>query len=94
MRAGLISKALDAGKHVYCKKPVSDALDTAVSLAKEACQSGLKHGVVQDKLFLPGLMKLKLLRDSGFFGKILSVRGDFGYWLFEGDWGVTSQLHQ
>ncbi|MHA6689416.1 Gfo/Idh/MocA family protein [Devosia sp. A449] len=86
MRAGLIEKALAAGKHVYCEKPTSDSLDIAVELAKTARASGLKHGVVQDKLFLPGLMKLKMLRDSGFFGEILSVRGEFGYWVFEGDW--------
>lgn len=86
MRAGLLEQALDAGKHVYCEKPTSDDLDRAVALAKKARASGLKHGVVQDKLFLPGLMKLKMLRDSGFFGEILSVRGEFGYWVFEGDW--------
>ena len=86
MRASLIEKALAAGKHVYCEKPTSDSLEVAVNLAKTARASGLKHGVVQDKLFLPGLMKLKMLRDSGFFGDILSVRGEFGYWVFEGDW--------
>jgi predicted dehydrogenase len=86
MRAGLLEQALDAGKHIYCEKPTSDDLARAVALAKKARASGLKHGVVQDKLFLPGLMKLAMLRDSGFFGKILSVRGEFGYWVFEGDW--------
>ncbi|MCT7377017.1 Gfo/Idh/MocA family protein [Chelativorans salis] len=86
IRAGLLEKALAAGKHVYCEKPTSDDLTVAVDIAKKARASGLKHGVVQDKLFLPGLMKLKMLRDSGFFGKILSVRGEFGYWVFEGDW--------
>ncbi len=86
MRAGLLEQALDAGKHVYCEKPTSDDLGQAIALAKKARASGLKHGVVQDKLFLPGLMKLRMLRDSGFFGKILSVRGEFGYWVFEGDW--------
>ncbi|MEY9103409.1 putative dehydrogenase [Sinorhizobium fredii] len=91
MRADLIGKALDAGKHVYCEKPISDDLKIAVKLARKARASGLKHGVVQDKLFLPGLRKLAMLRDSGFFGKILSVRGEFGYWVFEGDWGVPAQ---
>ncbi len=86
MRAQLLERALAAGKHVYCEKPTSDDLDTAVKLARTARASGLKHGVVQDKLFLPGLMKLAMLRDAGFFGKILSVRGEFGYWVFEGDW--------
>lgn len=91
MRAELLSKALDAGKHVYCEKPISDDLQVAIDLATKARNSGLKHGVVQDKLFLPGLRKLALLRDSGFFGEILSVRGEFGYWVFEGDWGVPAQ---
>lgn len=86
MRASLIERALAAGKHVYCEKPTSDSLEVALKLAKTARASGLKHGVVQDKLFLPGLMKIKMLADSGFFGKILSVRGEFGYWVFEGDW--------
>lgn len=86
MRAGLLERALAAGKNVYCEKPTSDDLEIALNLAKTARASGLKHGVVQDKLFLPGLMKIKMLRDSGFFGKILSVRGEFGYWVFEGDW--------
>jgi predicted dehydrogenase len=86
MRASLIEKAIDAGKAVYCEKPISDDLDVAVALARKAKAASVKHGVVQDKLFLPGLMKLKMLRDSGFFGKMLSVRGEFGYWVFEGDW--------
>ena len=91
MRAGLLERALAAGKHVYCEKPTSDDLEIAVNLAKTARASGLKHGVVQDKLFLPGLMKIKMLKDSGFFGKILSVRGEFGYWVFEGDWQMAQR---
>jgi predicted dehydrogenase len=91
MRAELLSKALDAGKNVYCEKPISDDLEVAVKLARKARRSGLKHGVVQDKLFLPGLKKLAMLRDSGFFGRMLSVRCEFGYWVFEGDWGVDPQ---
>ncbi|MDB5587493.1 MAG: Gfo/Idh/MocA family oxidoreductase [Devosia sp.] len=91
MRASLLERALDAGKHVYCEKPISDDLDVAVALAKKARSSGLKHGVVQDKLFLPGLLKIKMLADSGFFGKILSVRGEFGYWVFEGDWQASQR---
>ena len=86
MRADLLGKAIDAGKHVYCEKPISDTLDKATALARKAMAAGVKHGVVQDKLFLPGLRKLAMLRDSGFFGRMLSVRGEFGYWVFEGDW--------
>jgi predicted dehydrogenase len=85
MRPKLLSKAIAAGKHVYCEKPVATNLEEALGIAKQAKAAGIKHGVVQDKLFLPGLLKLKMLIDSGFFGRILSVRGEFGYWVFEGD---------
>jgi predicted dehydrogenase len=86
MRIGLLRKAIAAGKHVYCEKPVSETLAEALSVAQLAKEKGVKSGVVQDKLFLPGLRKIRMLRDSGFFGRILSVRGEFGYWVFEGDW--------
>ncbi|MDP9807857.1 putative dehydrogenase [Rhizobium tibeticum] len=91
MRVSLLKKAIEAGKHVYCEKPISETLDEALSVATLAEQRGVKNGVVQDKLYLPGLRKIALLKDSGFFGKILSVRGEFGYWVFEGDWGVKAQ---
>jgi predicted dehydrogenase len=68
---------------VYCEKPSAGDLETALELARLADAAGVKHGVVQDKLFLPGLLKLKRLVDAGFFGRILSVRGEFGYWVFE-----------
>ncbi|MEM8488190.1 MAG: Gfo/Idh/MocA family oxidoreductase [Bacteroidota bacterium] len=80
-----VTRAIDAGKHVYCEKPVALTTADALQLYKHAEKAGVKHGVVQDKLWLPGLLKLKMLRDSGFFGDILSVRGEFGYWVFEGD---------
>ncbi len=79
-------QAIDAGKHIYTEKPVADALDGALRLVRAANDAGIRHGVVQDKLFLPGLIKLRRLVESGFFGRILSVRGEFGYWVFEGDW--------
>ena len=84
-RPALLERAMRAGKHVYCEKPVATGLDEALALVRLAKQSGIKHGVVQDKLFLPGLLKLAMLVKSGFFGRILSVRGEFGYWVFEGD---------
>ena len=91
MRADLVTQAINAGKHIYCEKPVADSLDKAVALAKLAKQKGIKNGVVQDKLSLPGLRKIAMLRDAGFFGRMLSVRGEFGYWVFEGDWGQPAQ---
>ncbi|HEU4377469.1 MAG TPA: Gfo/Idh/MocA family oxidoreductase [Hyphomicrobiaceae bacterium] len=84
-RPTLLGKAIDAGKHIYCEKPVATNLEAAVAIVRKAKAAGIKHGVVQDKLFLAGLRKLNLLIDSGFFGRILSVRGEFGYWVFEGD---------
>ncbi|GAA2397197.1 Gfo/Idh/MocA family oxidoreductase [Streptomyces glaucosporus] len=85
-REAAIRKAIAAGKHVYTEKPTATGLEGALELARLARDAGIKHGVVQDKLFLPGLLKLKRLIDGGFFGRILSVRGEFGYWVFEGDW--------
>jgi len=85
MRAGLLAKAIEAGKHVYCEKPLADSVTAALAVTRLARERGVKGGVVQDKLFLPGLRKLALLRNSGFFGRILAVRGEFGYWVFEGD---------
>ena len=84
-RAADVKKAIAAGKHIYCEKPVSDSLDVALELLSLAEKAGVKHGVVQDKLWLPGMLKLKTLMDLGFFGRIFSVRGEFGYWVFEGD---------
>jgi len=85
LRPRLIQQAIAAGKHVYCEKPVATTLAAALGLYRAAKRARVKHGVVQDKLWLPGLLKLKRLRDAGFFGRILSVRGEFGYWVFEGD---------
>ncbi|MEQ8658170.1 MAG: Gfo/Idh/MocA family oxidoreductase [Hyphomicrobiales bacterium] len=86
LRPQLLRKAIDAGKNIYCEKPVSESLAEALDIAAYAKAKGVKNGIVHDKLDLPGLKKLKRLRDSGFFGRILSVRGEFGYWVFEGDW--------
>jgi predicted dehydrogenase len=85
MRPTLLAKAIRAGKHVYCEKPIATNLDEAVEVCRLAQQAGVKHGAVQDKLFLPGLRKLDMLRRAGFFGRMLSVRIEFGYWVFEGD---------
>jgi predicted dehydrogenase len=85
-RVPAIKKAIAAGKAIYTEKPTAENFDEALELARLAADAGVKNGVVHDKLYLPGLRKLRRLIDSGFFGRILSVRGEFGYWVFEGDW--------
>src|SRR5256886_9636316 len=85
LRPRLLKRAIAAGKHVYCEKPVATTLAEAKELYAAAKKARVKHGVVQDKLWLPGLLKLQKLRDQGFFGRIFAVRGEFGYWVFEGD---------
>jgi predicted dehydrogenase len=84
-RAADVRLALQAGKHVYCEKPVATTSAEALSLYRLAQKAKLKHGVVQDKLWLPGFLKLKRLLDQGFFGRVMSVRGEFGYWVFTGE---------
>jgi predicted dehydrogenase len=91
MRAALLRKAIAAGKHIYCEKPTADNLADAMDVARLAKAAGIKAGVVQDKLFLPGLRKLRMVIDSGFFGRICSVKGEFGYWVFEGDLQPTQR---
>ncbi len=90
-RMAAVRAALAKGKHVYCEKPLASSVAEALELARLAKEKGCKNGVVQDKLFLPGLRKLKRLIDGGFFGRILSIRGEFGYWVFEGDWQAAQR---
>ncbi len=91
LRAGLLTRAIEAGKDIYCEKPTADNLAEAMAVARLAKAKGIKAGVVQDKLFLPGLRKLKMVIDSGFLGRICSVKGEFGYWVFEGDLQPTQR---
>jgi predicted dehydrogenase len=90
LRQENLEKAIAARKHIYTEKPVAGSTTAALALYRRAKAAGIKHGVVQDKLFLPGLVKLKRLREAGFFGRILTVKGDFGYWVFPGD-GLPAQ---
>ncbi|ROO85094.1 putative dehydrogenase [Actinocorallia herbida] len=85
-REKAILAAIAAGWDVYTEKPTAESVEGALKLARAAADAGVRNGVVHDKLYLPGLVKLKRLLDSGFFGRVLSVRGEFGYWVFEGDW--------
>lgn len=91
MRPRLLEQAMRAGKHVYCEKPIATNLAEALKMVRLAKELKVKNGTVQDKLFLPGLQKMKMLKDSGFFGRLLSVRGEFGYWVFEGDWQAAQR---
>ena len=86
LRVANLKKAISAGKAIYTEKPTAESFEDALELACLAKEAGVVNGVVHDKLYLPGLLKLRRLIDSGFFGEILSVRGEFGYWVYEGDW--------
>ncbi|HEY4269689.1 MAG TPA: Gfo/Idh/MocA family oxidoreductase, partial [Galbitalea sp.] len=90
-RVPAIKKAIAAGKHIYTEKPTAETFEDALELASLARAAGVKNGVVHDKLYLPGFRKLARLIESGFFGRILSVRGEFGYWVFEGDWQAAQR---
>ncbi len=85
LRAATLKKAMAAGKHIFTEKPTAETLAEAIELAQIAKETGVTAGVVHDKLYLPGLVKLRRLVDEGFFGRILSIRGEFGYWVFEGE---------
>lgn len=85
LRAATLKKAMQAGKHIFTEKPTAETLEEAIELARIGKEAGVTAGVVHDKLYLPGLVKLRRLVDEGFFGRILSIRGEFGYWVFEGD---------
>ncbi|WAP52183.1 Gfo/Idh/MocA family oxidoreductase [Arthrobacter sp. ATA002] len=85
LRAATLKKAMRAGKHIFTEKPTAETLEEAIELARIGRETGVTAGVVHDKLYLPGLVKLRRLVDEGFFGRILSIRGEFGYWVFEGD---------
>jgi predicted dehydrogenase len=91
LRPDLLERAITKGKHIYCEKPIAETFERALAAARLARAKKIKNGVVQDKLFLPGLRKIKMLRDAGFFGRMLAVRGEFGYWVIEGDWGPAPQ---
>ncbi len=84
-RADAVKQAVATGKHVYCEKPTATETKVALDLYDTCVKAGVKNGVVQDKLWLPGMLKIQRLIQNGFFGEILSVRGEFGYWVFEGD---------
>ena len=91
LRPDLVERAINKGKHIYCEKPIAETFDRALAVAKLARTKKVKNGVVQDKLYLPGLRKIAMLRDAGFFGRMFAVRGEFGYWVIEGDWGPAPQ---
>lgn len=91
-RVGFLERAIAAGKHVYCEKPIAVSYGESLKVAELAEAAGLKNGTVQDKLWLPGIVAFNQLKDEGFFGEILSVRGEFGYWVFTGhDEGQPAQ---
>ncbi len=83
-RAAVLEQAIGAGKHVYCEKPVAPTAAQARALLRQAQTRGCKHGVVEDKLHLPGLQKLAALTTRGDLGRIVSFQLEFGWWVFDG----------
>jgi predicted dehydrogenase len=84
-RVSRTMQAIAAGKHVYLEKPIAGTLEDALALARSAESAGLRNGVVQDKVFLPGFQKLRKLMAAGFFGRVHAVKLDFGWWVFDGE---------
>jgi predicted dehydrogenase len=84
-RAALVRRAIAAGKHIHVEKPTASTVAEALELAGLAEKAGVRHGVVQDKLYLPGFTKLTFLKQTGFFGRVLSARIDAGSWIFDGE---------
>ena len=83
-RAGVLAKAIAAGKHIYSEKPVAPTVAEGLALLQQAQMRGLKHGAVEDKIHLPGLQKLAQLTGNGELGRIVGFRLEFGWWVFDG----------
>jgi predicted dehydrogenase len=83
-RPARVRQAIAAGKHIHIEKPTAPSVEEAMELARLAHKAGVKHGVIQDKLFLPGFAKLLFVKNAGFFGRILAVKIDAGSWIFDG----------
>src|SRR4029079_18362044 len=77
-------RAIAAGKHIYLGKPVANSSAEAMQIVRAAKAKGVRAAAVQDKVYLPGFHKLRKVRDSGFFGRILSARLDSGWGGFGG----------
>ena len=83
-RPARVRQAIAAGKHIHIEKPTAPTVDEAMELARLAHRARVKHGVIQDKLFLPGFAKLLFVKNAGFFGRLLSIKIDAGSWVFDG----------
>jgi predicted dehydrogenase len=83
-RPARVRQAIKAGKHIHIEKPTAPTVEEAMELARLANNARVKHGVIQDKLFLPGFAKLLFVKNAGFFGRILSIKIDAGSWIFDG----------
>jgi predicted dehydrogenase len=90
-RFSTLQKAIAAGKHVYSEKPLAPTLAQAKALLREAQARALKHGVVEDKLGLPGLRRLAEVALSGELGRIAGFRLEFGWWIFDGTERATQR---
>lgn len=83
-RVPTLTRAIAAGKHIYSEKPVAPTVAEGLALLRAATARGLKTGAVEDKIYLPGLQKLRALATDGFFGRVTGFRLEFGWWVFDG----------
>mgnify|MGYP001349413636 FL=1 len=84
LRLDTLNRAIDAGKHIYTEKPIAPSVAEGLELMRRADEQALRHGAVEDKLFLPGFRKLQSLVEQGFFGRVVGFRLEFGWWVFDG----------
>ena len=84
LRVDVLKRAIAAGKHIYTEKPVAPSVQEGMQLLRATQAKGLKHGAVEDKLFLPGFLKLRRVVESGFLGRVIGFQINFGWWVFDG----------
>jgi predicted dehydrogenase len=66
--------AAQAGKHVFCEKPLGRTAEEAKSMLDAVNKAGVKHMVAFNYRFVPAIVQAKLLIDSGALGRIFHYR--------------------
>ena len=77
--AELSIKALQAGKHVLCEKPMAISLEECEAMLAAAEKSGRRLMIAQNQRLAKAHVKAKELIDSGTIGKVISFATTFGH---------------